>query len=102
MNSVLLNRITRYSPFLLSTVMLIAVIWNWVGNYSFSVNDLGRVDEGTLAHLFQIFSLLQVPIIVTFIMTSPEKSFKKMAPVVSLQMTFFAFVLFILYLSPFA
>ena len=54
--------------------------------------SLGRPspDEGAAAHIFQVLAVLQIGFITAFIASSKDKSLKRLAPTVGLQVLFLA------------
>jgi uncharacterized membrane protein len=80
MNREKINRISATTPIVLSLIafalVMIAVRTGW---------EMGYGDEGTMAHIFQLLIVAQVPFIVIFISTANWKRGRRVAGLIALQ-----------------
>ena len=94
MDSSPINQISRYAPFTTSAIMLGLVLRAWM-----QTKGPLPIDEGFEAHMFQILAVLQIPMVLLFIVSAKDRSFKKVGPIVGFQVLFCAAVLLVLHLS---
>jgi hypothetical protein len=80
MNRATINRICAIVPVALSLAALLLLLFAMVTGW-----ERGERDEGAVAHLFQIFIVLQAPFIAGFIATADWKRAARVARALILQ-----------------
>ena len=79
-NDSLLKKPTAFLPLLLSLAALAMVLVHWA---IFGI--MQESDEGTLAHLFQILMIVQIPVAIYFLLNWVDRKPKQTMLIIALQ-----------------